>query len=936
MNNQKLKMRSNSLFNTQINVKKEKLKEKNNKKEKENDKIMEEIDQEEAKKIIKNILSINLSEFKETIHKEYLQFQNRINESVLSYSENLKNVSTCEKRLIEQFANIKIKTEKIEMFSDKLAKIDDRLTLYEIRYNNLLRDYKASVDKYDSLFLDNMSVPGKIGKYCKYKNIKEFLSYTYDKFNEYDLKQESDNAKIKYEKENIQKFMKKINFEIDILREEFVQITSKKMVNFEKKLTDENNEIKKKLEEIPNIILYSDIEKRINDLIGFYNEIKNFKNDIYDKINRIENKLDSIKGLKNGRNTFFNDKKDIKVSFSIKDKNLKSSIKKTDIDTKNIDDTNYSKMIKYHSVNINKTPITKDDNNNIKNFIKNKQSLNLQNINEEYYENKENDNNNDNSDDIDNNDYSPINNTVIKSVNFSSYRFKTRDNNPINEDFNIYEKKYSSKTVCYENKNSGELYSPHPHILDDSSEDEVKREKIEEEIMVQNYKNEEKKLKSYKYLQRNSSIGENIELFILNSRKKIEKNLNKKNNIKKHINSPKNKGRRKSHTFPKYRNSPHSKNKNKKIIHNNKFEVKQDNFFTNEKDKKLFDKKTKIKKTKTIHISKLKAIELIDEDKTSKNNKNNINIINNMINLNNTNNVNNMNNMNNINNMKNMNNINNNNINNINNIDNMNNNNNMNNNINKTIENSKIKTDVIPNNSIFTIKNNIIDNKIKNINNNKSNNICNIINKSNNNMNIFENKKQININNIENDIKNNNIEKDNKKSNNIEIFNNNSIKNYRSKPLNDNNKKSLNKNKSSEFPKINNNSTSISITVGNTSDISFKNNINFSNNKDIGNKSSSGYYNLFKSEYIKKQEYIKNNKIMPLNPKEIPIITNSSFQSHSHSKKKFINKKYLFLHKEKFKLNGKNKEKNINLELKIIPANFKESKKIQVNMSDEE
>ena len=246
MNNQKLKMRSNSLFNTQINVKKEQLREKNNKKEKENDKIMEEIDQEEAKKIIKNILSINLSEFKETIHKEYLQFQDHINESVLSYSENLKNVYACEKRLIEQFANIKIKTEKIEMFSDKLAKIDDRLTLYEIRYNNLLRDYKASVDKYDSLFLDNMSVPGKIGKYCKYKNIKEFLSYAYDKFNEYDLKQESDSAKIKYEKESIQKFMKKINFEIDILREEFVQITSKKMGNLEKKLTDENNEIKKK------------------------------------------------------------------------------------------------------------------------------------------------------------------------------------------------------------------------------------------------------------------------------------------------------------------------------------------------------------------------------------------------------------------------------------------------------------------------------------------------------------------------------------------------------------------------------------------------------------------------------------------------------------------------------------------------------------------
>ena len=155
------------------------------------------------------------------------------------------------------------------------------------------------------------------------------------------------------------------------------------------------------------------------------------------------------------------------------------------------------------------------------------------------------------------------------------------------------------------------------------------------------------------------------------------------------------------------------------------------------------------------------------------------------------------------------------------------------------------------------------------------------------------------------------------------------------KPSNEINKKPNKiKNNSFEYPKITKNHSSPGMNI--ITDASDIKNIKFSNheinrkNKEIPKKVD--YYNLLKYDSMKKEELIKN-RIQPLNPKEIQLITNSSsFQSHSNSKKKL--KKGKPFHFSIFKYNEKNKERNLNLELKIIPANFKESKKIQVNLEE--
>ena len=146
------------------------------------------------------------------------------------------------------------------------------------------------------------------------------------------------------------------------------------------------------------------------------------------------------------------------------------------------------------------------------------------------------------------------------------------------------------------------------------------------------------------------------------------------------------------------------------------------------------------------------------------------------------------------------------------------------------------------------------------------------------------------------------------------------------------------KNKTYEGIKRNHNFTT-SISIGSITDVSFVNNFNLNNNeivdKNIELPIKQAYYKLFQIENLKKEELQKNNKPVLFIPNEIPIITNSSkshSQSHSKSKARLKNKKVIVYSKDKDKnyIKEKNQEKDKNIQLKVVPTNFKESKKMEI------
>ena len=759
--------------------------------------------EEETKKLIRNIISINFSEFKESIHKEYLRFQHKINDSIQNYSKELNSLSNYQKILLEQFSNIKIKTEKIEILSDKFSKFEDKLTVLEIRLNNLSRDYQKSVSKYDDLFLDNMNVPGKIGKFCKFKNVREFLSFAFDKFSHYDFKNENYEAKMKDNKEKIEKLSQKITSEMKLTKDESNHLFLKQLAFIENKLNDEIQEINRKFELIPKIILLEDFENKIRDLMDNYKDVKN---DLSYRLNNVENELEGAKTYKNPKKKKHSPKKDSKVSFtSLSLYPLNNSKEKNNSNSKKRIESKFPKnMLKYKTFSKNNSNL-KQKNIKLRNDIKKEKISNLFYVDEEYDEN---------------NDISPLN--KIKSLNFSNYKKSNVSDSSIdnNENNSSFKKDKNKRNSC------DEVESLSSHSLADSNYTYPKKENIEKIIFdnkSQNEKNEKIKIK----VGRNGSLGD-IELLISNPFKN------------------------KTENFSNFKDRKYS--------------------YNNEKNHNILTIKPKIK---------LKNIfENI-------NNKNDFNIIN---------------------------------------IDNKN----------ITNENSNIKGK----NSLKKSKKILKQSKSYNNNKKDFNTIKKIKLKKNNNIKIIKNNNNKKENKINKNIKNedfiHNIDdknfvpmnKDSKKNN---FFNTKTLKNKAKNLEDEKESNNLNKyNKSTDYPEINNIQRT-SNSNGNFSHNILNNIINFPN-QEINNKNkdlqiTKAYYSLYQIEKLKK-ELIKTNI---LSTKDIPIITNSSMQMISNSKKNFEKDKKLVIIKNKSDYNAKKQRKKINLDLKIIPANFKDSKRLQIN-----
>ena len=96
--------------------------------------------------------------------------------------------------------------EKLNTIENFVNKANDKLVSHDIRINCLREDLSKNVQKYDKIYLDNLEVPGYIGRCSKYPNCKIFfteLIKNVDKLNTYKEKNTMDLCSYKERLENI-------------------------------------------------------------------------------------------------------------------------------------------------------------------------------------------------------------------------------------------------------------------------------------------------------------------------------------------------------------------------------------------------------------------------------------------------------------------------------------------------------------------------------------------------------------------------------------------------------------------------------------------------------------------------------------------------------------------------------------------------------------
>ena len=98
------------------------------------------------------------------------------------------------------------KIEKIKSYDAFMNKANDKLISQEIRLNTIREDMSKNSQKYDKIYLENLIVPGYIGKGAKYSNCKVFFSEVIkeiDKLNNFKEKHVLDLTSYKDRLENI-------------------------------------------------------------------------------------------------------------------------------------------------------------------------------------------------------------------------------------------------------------------------------------------------------------------------------------------------------------------------------------------------------------------------------------------------------------------------------------------------------------------------------------------------------------------------------------------------------------------------------------------------------------------------------------------------------------------------------------------------------------
>ena len=142
-------------------------------------------------------------------------YQDKIETTEKNYLELTKRISNNYSDILSSQAKINNRLDKLNSYESFSSKTNDQLISHEIRINNLREEYNKSVQKYDKIYLDNLELPGYIGKYSKYKNCQVFFDEVIKEINKLNSYKEKNTLDLKAYKEKLELIIKTFNTLVD-------------------------------------------------------------------------------------------------------------------------------------------------------------------------------------------------------------------------------------------------------------------------------------------------------------------------------------------------------------------------------------------------------------------------------------------------------------------------------------------------------------------------------------------------------------------------------------------------------------------------------------------------------------------------------------------------------------------------------------------------
>ena len=142
-------------------------------------------------------------------------YKEKIAKTESNYLELTKRISNNYSDILSSQAGINNRLDKLNSYESFTTKTNDQLISHEIRINNLREDFHKSVQKYDKIYLDNLELPGYIGKFSKYKNCQVFFEDVIKELNKLNSYKEKNTVDLKAYKEKLELNIKTFNSLVD-------------------------------------------------------------------------------------------------------------------------------------------------------------------------------------------------------------------------------------------------------------------------------------------------------------------------------------------------------------------------------------------------------------------------------------------------------------------------------------------------------------------------------------------------------------------------------------------------------------------------------------------------------------------------------------------------------------------------------------------------
>ena len=149
-----------------------------------------------------------------TMNSKISQINQTIISKINEHESKITRLTDNINELLSIYASSKHDNEKIEQLLSMKRTINDSLLDCKTQINLVNRCMNNAISKYDTIIVDNLSLPGIVGMNCKFKNLRTYLEFIYSELKANNLFKEQQLLNAKKYKEKLENLIKKEEAEL--------------------------------------------------------------------------------------------------------------------------------------------------------------------------------------------------------------------------------------------------------------------------------------------------------------------------------------------------------------------------------------------------------------------------------------------------------------------------------------------------------------------------------------------------------------------------------------------------------------------------------------------------------------------------------------------------------------------------------------------------